>query len=146
MIPTQNQPLEEFGQKVDRIMGSAKTMEMTCDNPDEFEMIGRYAELCKVIGYKGSQIDNNAELVNVTVGLLFDATETLEKLIEMVGKDHTMERGQVISEPFLERLKWLSTQFSDDLRSSLALDKSPSTGSSQGFNSIDEVLDKFFKA
>ncbi|NQZ00651.1 MAG: hypothetical protein HRT45_08285 [Bdellovibrionales bacterium] len=147
--PEQNKGLEEFGQKVDRIMGSAKTMVMTCEvesEAAEYELIGQYSELCKSIGYKGSQISGNQDLVNITVGLLFDATETLEKLIELVGTDKSLQRDEVLSGPFLERLKWLSTQFSDDLRGSLALEKTEDSPKQEDFKSIDEVLDKFFKS
>ena len=77
---------------------------------------------------------------------MFDATETLEKLIELVGTDKSLQRDEVLSGPFLERLKWLSTQFSDDLRGSLALEKTEDSPKQEDFKSIDEVLDKFFKS
>lgn len=147
--PSSSPQLEEFGQKVDRIMGSSKTMEMAVEDSGRYALIGNYAELCKSLGYKGSQIENNESLVNVTVGLLFDATETLQTLIESVDAQSTPELEEVFSAPFLERLKWLSEQFGDEYRASLALDKGsenkPGQNDSVKFKSIDEVLDNFFK-
>jgi len=144
--PGSSEKLEEYGQKVDRIMGSAKTMVMTSDEPGEFEMIGQYAELCKSIGYKGSQIQNNESLYNVTVGLLFDATESLEGLINKIGQKSSFSKDEVMSQPFLERLKWLSTQFDDSYRSSLKLGSEEAGPEKVQIKSIDDILESFFKS
>lgn len=62
--------LEQYGQIVDRIMGASKSLAMMDPKlKSMMEPIGKYAELCKEVAYKGSQVPNNEALFNAVVGL-----------------------------------------------------------------------------
>jgi hypothetical protein len=112
--------LEEYGQRVDRIMGGAKSLALLAGPQHGLHVIGDYADLCKAVGYKASQIRDNAQLFDICVALLFDATEALSDGIENLADDETSSalRGS-LSATFLERLRWVSNQFGADVRASV---------------------------
>jgi len=117
--PDQHQRLEEFGQKVDRIMGSAKTLFSTLSN-STVQSIGAYAELCKILGYQGSQIENNEELYSIVVAFLIDATETLKTMTQSLGTASEKSAKEWLSSTFLDRLKWISSKFGTQTRKTIA--------------------------
>jgi hypothetical protein len=134
--------LEHFGQLVDRIMGAAKSMAMMIDDKVIAERvlnIGRYAEICKAVGYQGSQIEDNEEFYNVVVALLLDASEMLETFFDNLGQTSETSMRGMIGETFLDRLKWISSQFGKDVRTSVAHDpKKEKDRMSQ--NQVDDLL------
>jgi hypothetical protein len=104
--------LEAYGQKVDRIMGAAKSL--------GYESIGSISELCKAVSYKASQ-SKDPHLVRIVTGVLAEATEGLTILVETLeasgsepGKD-----PQVIA--LHSRLNFLQTKLADIQRSSVAV-------------------------
>ncbi len=111
--------LEEFGQIVDRIMGGAQSMAMATSNP-LLDQIGKYAQLCKTVGYKGSQIDNDEAFYTVIVAFLLDATEMLQQLIDVVGTGKETSVKEVLSLTFLDRLQWIAQKFDNNIRGSVA--------------------------
>ena len=123
--------LEKFGQLVDRIMGGAKSIALTLEEPGNLVVIGDYAELCKAIGYKGAQIGNNPALYDLVVAFLFDATEMLRDLTESLGTDNEMDLVSSFSEPLKGRLGWILEQFGEDVRGTLALDHDEEKDSEQ---------------
>lgn len=133
---TQKPALETCGQLVDRIMGGAKTLSMTDPENIFFRQVGDFAELCKSVSYKGSQIAENEQLYNVVVALLLDAVEVMQELLgpESTSADASVKK--LISETFLDRLKWVSQQFDKSLRGTL---KSEAKSSQ---DEIDQLLKK----
>jgi chemotaxis protein histidine kinase CheA len=120
---SQVQKLETYGQIVDRIMGAAKNLSLAAsEQKDVLEKIAVYCELCKQIAYKGSQVNNNESLFNVTIALLMDATEVLEDMVNHLGQKSELSLKAYLTSTFQERLKWLNSQFSPNLRGTLALD------------------------
>lgn len=115
--------LDTYGQLVDRVMGGSKILDLQTPGSKAMSLIVTYSELCKALGYKGSQIQNNENLYFVTIGLLFDATEMLEKLVQSIGESESLSSDDVINQHFIDRLKWLDEQFDETFRSSLALEK-----------------------
>ena len=114
--------LEKYGQIVDRIMGGAKSLSSSQNGiAKEVDKIGNYAELCKVVGYKSSQVTNNTQLVEICVAFLIDATETIDDLLEKLNDDGEINIKEELSDTFLDRLTWLEQQFDENLRSSLSL-------------------------
>lgn len=109
--------LEDFGQRIDRIMGSAKTIAMT-NGSKNLQSIGLIAELGKVIGYKGSQIKEEA-LYQIVVAFLFDALDALKALFK------ALEQGKIDSDMdfkvLLDRLRWISTKFDASLSGTLKI-------------------------
>lgn len=104
--------LANYGNLVDRVMGGAKSLAIMVPDTHALHVISDYSELCKIVGYKGSQILNNDRFFNIVVALLLDATETLSLLLERVDQPVSMLR-QSFSDTFIERLKWVSHQFGD---------------------------------
>ena len=132
--------LSNFGQLVDRIMGGAKSLELM-DSPysPQLKDIGNYAEICKIVAYRGSQIESNASFFNIVVALLMDATEMLADLIFNLKTESQKEVKEVLTNTFLERLKLINQQFDQSLRGSLDISKDQGPkGATQ--NEIDELM------
>ncbi len=131
--------LENYGQLVDRIMGGAKNLlTLGVSNNPNIEKIGKYAELCKVVGYKTSQVDNE-QLFTVAVALLLDATEMLEDMISKFGTEKEVDVKGILNKTFLDRLNWVATKFDEKLRASVAVK------SDQGGKKSQETIDSLLK-
>ncbi|MCS6838540.1 MAG: hypothetical protein NZ480_06800 [Bdellovibrionaceae bacterium] len=134
--------IEKFGQMVDRIMGGARSIQILLpakhNSIQWLEQIGNYAEICKAVGYKASQIKNNDSLYQVCVAFLMDATEILENLIKSLERP-PQNLTPLINETFIDRLKWINQQLGTNLRSSVSV----SSNEEQATQSkIDELLKK----
>ncbi|KYG69823.1 hypothetical protein AZI85_16405 [Bdellovibrio bacteriovorus] len=105
--------LADYGNNVDRIMGGAKSLAMMVPPDHPLHMISDYAALCKAVGYKASQITDNEQFFDICVALLLDATETLESLIDNIFEEGKTLREK-IPQAFIERLRWVSNQFSEE--------------------------------
>lgn len=121
--------LEEFGQVIDRVMGSAKTL-----GADE---IATFCELGKIIGYKSSQVEDQA-LVNVVIAVLFDAVDLLQKMLNQLKTGNTHLLNDMNTEAFATRLKWLSDKFKNIDRASCSYDSQSSENLEQ--SSIDDLM------
>jgi len=135
--PTQFKVLEEFGQVVDRIMGSAKFLALNYPPDHPIHGMANFAELCKIIGYKASQTNNNSNLITVVVAFLFDATEALATMTYVIDTDQTKMLNEVLTSTFLDRLHWLASKFDENLRATVAITKE-SANSTQA--DIDALL------
>lgn len=114
--------LAEYGNRVDRIMGGAKSLALMADPGHPLFLIGDYAALCKAVGYKGSQIRGNQQFYDICVALLLDATETLDTLMDHI-EDNEQDLKKVIPAAFLERLRWISKQFNENYSESVDVKK-----------------------
>ncbi|MFA5583914.1 MAG: hypothetical protein WDA09_06835 [Bacteriovoracaceae bacterium] len=101
---TSNLPLlEQFGQIIDRIMGTAYTLEL--------QEIGRFCELGKKISYKASQATDK-KLIELTGPILADTTEILEAMvIGLVEKSRHPSKETL--DAFATRLRWFLEKFQD---------------------------------
>lgn len=112
---SQRKRLQDYGLLVDRVMGAAKSLALvTPELKDTLNIIGAYTELCKQVSYKCSRIDNNENLYNIVVALLLDATEMLERMITAIKKESALDIKSFLTTTFLDRLRWISKQFSPD--------------------------------
>lgn len=94
--------------KIDGIMGCAKTLGIG-DNPDLatiFTTIGKLSEGCKMLGYKSSQIKDQAVL-KVIGGLLAEAIELLGSAIEDL-KNGNLSFDLEAAKRSQQRLVWIS--------------------------------------
>ena len=133
---TKVEELEQYGQVVDRIMGGASTVSMTMDDPSEIEKIAKFAELCKKVGYRASQIEKNEDFFHITVALLMDATETMESVVDSLGRERK-NWNEFLSSTFLDRLKFVNSHFSENTRASVAV----GTGeNAMGQDDINDLL------
>jgi chemotaxis protein histidine kinase CheA len=111
--PKNVRELEKFGQIIDRIMGAAKSIGA--------EEIAKFCELGKLIGYKSSQI-HDIPLIEVVVGVLFDALHMLRKMNLALREGNNQCMNKLNTKAFGTRLVWLSEKFKDIERSSVAID------------------------
>jgi chemotaxis protein histidine kinase CheA len=102
--------LKVFANKVDRIMGAAASIAMMTDQDNGLNLVTDYTLLCKVVAYKAAEIQDNSKLYDVTVAVLIDAIEALNVLVEKVELP-AAELKKVITPNFIERLRWVSDQF-----------------------------------
>ena len=136
----QFQHLETYGQYVDRILGGAKTLAMNIPGGHPtIEKIGDYAAVCKAVGYKASQIRDNAGFYSVCVALLMDATEVLTEMFNLLSNNQNINAKEVISQTLIDRLRWVSGKFSAEYRATVSIKKqSPKMNQEE----IDNLLAK----
>ena len=108
---SQKESLKVFANKIDRIMGAAASIAMMAEPDHGLNLVTDYTSLCKVVAYKAAEIQDNAKLYDITVALLLDAVEALSVLIKKIELPMA-ELKRVISPNFIERLRWISEQFS----------------------------------
>ncbi len=135
---SQVQRLADYGNNVDRIMGGAKSLALLVPTDHALHMISDYAALCKAVGYKASQIQHNEQFYDICVALLLDATETLEVLLSNIHNEGAVLR-ETIPQAFIDRLRWVSTQFSDSVQASVGVGSTPAK---MNQSEIDDLLKK----
>ncbi len=123
--------LETYGQKIDRIMGSATTLGAS--------EIATFCGLGKVIGYKSSQADN-LQVREVVVAVLFDQVDLIRKMVEGIKTNDSKVLNNINTEAFVSRLNWLSEKFKDIERSSVAIDKTEANASEEDIDKIINSL------
>lgn len=140
---SQVQKLAEYGNGVDRVMGGAKSLAMSAPADHAVHLISDYTALCKAVGYKASQIKDNQNLFDVCVATLLDGSETLSTLLDRIDEPLSTLKNS-IPQAFIERLRWVSGKFSDDIAASVGTGASGSDPSKQKLkqNEIDELLKK----
>ncbi|MDR3606922.1 MAG: hypothetical protein P4M08_06020 [Oligoflexia bacterium] len=102
--------LTEYAQKIDRIMGAAKTIGVLDPDHIGLKSIGTLAELCKSIGYKAATKRQPA-LMPFFAAFLSDTIEVIESLVKNL--DDT-EASRIIASEFSSilqgRLAWLKSK------------------------------------
>lgn len=140
--PEKNPALADYGNLVDRIMGGAQSLALLLPRSHALHVISDYAAICKAVGYKGSQIKNNAGFVNVVYAFLLDATEILEVFFDQVDQPMDVLKKEIPT-TFIERLKWLSQQFDESYRSSVdGMGSAGNGGPKMSQNEIDALMAK----
>jgi chemotaxis protein histidine kinase CheA len=99
---------EVYGQKIDRIMGAAKSLGA--------EKTGAISEFGKSIGYKASQVQDS-DLHQIVLAFLQDSNEVMTTLLDQIEK--TQEESSNLDR-FIKRLEWLQDKFSHIERGSVA--------------------------
>jgi len=128
--------LEEFGQKVDRIMGAAQSLALLVPPEHALHKVADCAALCKAVGYKAAHIKGNPQLYDVCVALLLDATEVLRKGLENIENETSEDLKTPFSATFVDRLRWVSQQLNAP---ELAVQKN---NKKMDQNEIDELIRK----
>lgn len=137
--------LEQYGQRVDRIMGSAQSLAQTFaegwDGAPLLNQMGDYAAICKSVGYKASQIRDNEHFFNVCVAFLIDSTDLLEKLLLRIKKNEITTVGEILTKTLIDRLRWINEQFRENVRATVG-STSAETNAKLSRNEIDDLLKK----
>lgn len=129
--------LLEYANRVDRIMGAARSL-ATLAGPDHaLHLLGDYTGLCKAVGTRGAQLaSKNEQIFDVTVSFLLDANDLIAELLPRLE-----EPADVLKEEtqgtFADRLRWLS-----DLYRGAPEEKKTGAAGSMGQAEIDELLKK----
>ncbi len=106
--------LEEFGQKVDRIMGAAKSL--------DFHIMGEISEFCKSICYKAGHAKNET-ISNIVIAFLFDAVEGLKIITKALKETGNEELPEVNKKTIMGRLHFISDRLKEIRKSSVAIDE-----------------------
>ena len=107
----EREKLNEFSQLIDRIMGSAQSLSSFGFEQDEIVKLGSFAELCKQVGYRGANLENE-DFYDVTIAFLFDAIDSMKKLLTSVGSQKQIKSiSELLVSTFISRLKWILEQF-----------------------------------
>ena len=131
--------LQDYGNLVDRIMGAAQSIGLLVPPDHAIHLLADYAAVCKAVGYKASQINDNEQFFDICVALLQDATETLDGLLDNLDKSPDELRKSLTS-TFLDRLRWVSGKFSTDYNESVGTGGSGQKKLEQ--DEIDNLLKK----
>lgn len=100
--------LEEFAQKIDRIMGAAQTLEMLAPGNLCLERVGKIAEVCKSIGYKAAK-KKEIKVLPYCSAFWADTIELMEALLQNVeDPDKSAEISKKFSKILQGRLEWLN--------------------------------------
>ena len=119
--------LEEFGQRIDRVMGAAKSIEA--------HRMGVFCELGKTISYKASQADDQ-KLLDIVVAILFDTLDILSKVNSKIRRDQDELVENLNLDAFGTRLHWIADKFKNIQRASIEIEGI----NKQDQKSIDELL------
>ncbi|MCM2278091.1 MAG: hypothetical protein NDJ89_08440 [Oligoflexia bacterium] len=100
--------LAEFAQKIDRIMGAAKTVALTAPDHAGLIWIGKITELCKMIGYKAAE-KREIALLPIFAGFWADTLEHVGSLLDSLeSPDECARISERFSGILQGRLKWLA--------------------------------------
>lgn len=99
--------LEDFAQKIDRIMGSAETIHANDPEIAFVDSIAIICRLCKQIGYNAKNFQK-PELLPIYSAFWADCLEVLESLTKAIQEPHKLEDQMAYFTRTLEkRLQWL---------------------------------------
>jgi chemotaxis protein histidine kinase CheA len=127
--PSDFKSLEVFGQKVDRIMGAAKSL--------EFHQMGIISEFCKTISYKSAQ-SKNTDLVTIVVAFLFEAIEVLKDMFNNLENNKPAELGPAFIKTILSRLEFISGRLTHIQRASVAIEDKDLLNLTDSFNQLSK--------
>ena len=102
--------LREFAQKIDRIMGAAKTIEVMDEGNLVLGAIGQLSETCKAMGYQAAEKKRTA-LLPFFAAFWMETIEVVGELLECANS--TEEAGAILQSfsPVLQkRLTWLQSK------------------------------------
>lgn len=100
--------LEEFSQKIDRIMGASKTLLQMAPEHKGLSRIGTISELCKRLGYKAAE---KKEIVFIPIFAAFwaDTIEALQDMIDVIDNEKECNQvAEAFAPTLVKRLEWLA--------------------------------------
>jgi chemotaxis protein histidine kinase CheA len=112
--PSRFELLEEFGQKVDRIMGAAKSMGL--------DLSGKISDYCKRSSYKAAQAQS-PQLTVICTAFLAEAVEDLEVITNSLYHSGQEEMDPVLLKTLYSRMEFLASRLSHIERSSVMIDE-----------------------
>lgn len=102
--------LEEFAQKIDRIMGTAKTLSQMDPGHEGLVILAKFGELCKATGYKAAA-SKCVPLVPIFAAFWADTVDTIEDIVKNFEDEEKIKKiTQEFSPVIHKRLEWLAKQ------------------------------------
>lgn len=122
--PEQYILLESYGQKIDRIMGAAKSL--------GYEKIGSLSESSKIISYKVAQTKNK-EFIKIAVAILFDAVDAINEILQNLieKKEEIIDTSR--ENAVFSRVKFIADKLTHIQRASVAIDDQELLGMADSF-------------
>lgn len=106
--------LEEFAQKIDRVMGAAKTLSLMQPDHLALQRIGKLAEICKSLGYKTAE-KQAADLVAYLAAFWADTIDVIEDLVtHLDDAEKNAEIAKNFSTVLQKRLEWLTKKLDQE--------------------------------
>lgn len=130
-----------YGQLMDQVATRVRTISVKYNN-SILVATGGCAEICKIVGYKGSRLSNE-NFYAVVVGFLLDATETLLEMNQALGEEER-KASDFLHETFIERLRLVDSQFNENMKETLSVGgrgQSDSSGEDTNRDEIEEAKD-----
>lgn len=129
--PSQYVRLEEYSNRIDRIMGAAQSIAMMAPGDHALPVIGDCAAMCKALGYRCMMSAPSTEMIETTVAFLLDATELVGGMLDRLDEGADGLRAEV-KETLVERLRWISDLYA----------KMPAAAARNGHQEIEVLLKK----
>ena len=129
LAPENFKALESFGQKIDRIMGAAKSL--------EFHQMGLVSELCKTLSYKTAQ-NKNSDLAIIVIAFFFEAVEIFNEMIANLEQNKSAELEPRKINPTIARLEFISGRLLHIQRASVAINDKDLLDLSDTFNKLNK--------
>lgn len=104
---TQAPRLEEFSNKIDRVMGAAKSLALMAEPQHPMHIIGDITGLCKVLSQRASNVSSQQRLFEVTIAFLLDAVEITRNLTKTL-EDPQASVSTELKNVMVARTKWIS--------------------------------------
>lgn len=102
--------LEDFANKLDRLMGTAETISQMYEGYQPFQQIGKFSALCKATGYKAATL-NNVKLIPIFAAFWADTLDIVEELVDNIEDEGKLKEVTKNYIPVLQkRLIWLAQQ------------------------------------
>lgn len=113
--------MENFGQLADRMMGGARQLDSSLGGGHaHLTSVARFTQLCKLLGYKASQLGSESPLWLLAVGVLLDASGELKILVGGLEESES-KAVSAVNAALLDRLQWLNQQFDDNIDGSVPM-------------------------
>jgi len=135
------QTMGEFGQKVDRIMGAARTLPLNLSGEFQvLDQVSEYTSICKDLGYRCSQLDDNPQLYETTLQLLTEAIEILDQIFQVSFFSSSKKAAAILTSAKINKLKLVLTLFN---REASGQDRASVAGAEKlNQKQIDQLLKK----
>ncbi len=100
--------LKEFSQKIDRIMGAAKTLLSLEPNHLGITFLANVSEMCKTMGYQAAALQR-VSLLPIFAGFWAETVEVMQEVLLHLGsKEETKAIVEKRSATLQKRLAWLA--------------------------------------
>ncbi len=100
--------LKEFSQKIDRIMGAAKNLQIMAPEHKGLAFLATITEMCKNIGYQAAALKRD-HLVPIFAGFWAETLDVMREILAAIDSPESTKKViDTHSETLQKRLAWLA--------------------------------------